>query len=214
MATDEEQKRLNNLRRLARRLKKRVEDKEWAVQAILDGEPPAQDQRQCKRPSKRWRGELDHQQPAACEKNPFGSRKRLLELHRPPDADAQAMKKSPNDDVKRQNDGNFNSWPLHQCSKVKRRPLDVRVERLEWIGPPVDPPSNVSELAAAHRKYYGGFLCGAKEVHVQDCVELQPYPGETQRRVVRLEALWSERPQDGRERMLATCRRFYFPEVW
>lgn len=37
--------------------------------------------------------------------------------------------------------------------------------------------------------------------------------GEQQPRVARLEALWSERPVDNCERMLARCRLYYRPSV-
>ena len=37
--------------------------------------------------------------------------------------------------------------------------------------------------------------------------------GELQPRVARLEALWSERPVDNCERMLARCRLYYRPSV-
>lgn len=44
-------------------------------------------------------------------------------------------------------------------------------------------------------------------------VELQPAPGEALPMVAQLQALWSERPADGQERMLARVRRFYRPQV-
>ena len=44
-------------------------------------------------------------------------------------------------------------------------------------------------------------------------MELQPAPGEMLPMVVQLQALWSERPADGQERMLARVCRFYRPQV-
>ena len=45
------------------------------------------------------------------------------------------------------------------------------------------------------------------------CCAQVPEPGESLLRVLRVEAMWGETPSDGRERMLARCRRFYRPEV-
>ena len=57
-----------------------------------------------------------------------------------------------------------------------------RRARLPWQGPEVMRVGNDAEMAV---------------------------PGEAQRAVVRIQALWSERPQDGRERMLTRTRRYY-----
>ena len=46
-----------------------------------------------------------------------------------------------------------------------------------------------------------------------DCVELAPAPGEEMPRLALIQALWAEPAPDGRERMLARCRRFYRPQV-
>eukprot|EP00803_Ostreobium_quekettii_P009304 evm.model.scf_1138.4 EVM.evm.TU.scf_1138.4 scf_1138:22303-31585(+) len=86
------------------------------------------------------------------------------------------------------------------------------LHQLQWLGPQVHVPRHVSKGAAPHRRYYDGFVCKGEEVHVDDCVELQPSPGEDHGRIVRIEALWSERRLGGRDRMLARCRRFYTPE--
>ena len=47
---------------------------------------------------------------------------------------------------------------------------------------------------------------------VGDDVEVEVL-GEQLPRVARIEALWSERPVDGTERMLARCRFYYRPQV-
>lgn len=49
---------------------------------------------------------------------------------------------------------------------------------------------------------------GSEVMRVSDDVEMVA-PGEPHSAVVRIQALWSERPQDGRERMLARTQRYY-----
>lgn len=80
--------------------------------------------------------------------------------------------------------------------------------KLRWVGLPLSPGQG-----GRHKTYYGGFLLGGVEIKVGDCVELYPSAGETNCRVVKIEALWSEFPQDGCERRLARARRFYLPQV-
>ena len=50
-------------------------------------------------------------------------------------------------------------------------------------------------------------------ISVGEFVELQPAPGETLPMVAQVQALWSERPADGQERMLARMCRIYRPQV-
>ncbi len=52
-----------------------------------------------------------------------------------------------------------------------------------------------------------------QRIAVGECVELQPAAGETLPMVAQIQALWSERPADGQERMLARVCRFYRPQV-
>lgn len=49
-------------------------------------------------------------------------------------------------------------------------------------------------------------------VEVGDFVELSPVPGEDLTRLVQVAALWSE-PTQARQRMLASCHRFYRASV-
>jgi len=49
-------------------------------------------------------------------------------------------------------------------------------------------------------------------VKVGDFVELSPVPGEELNRLVQVAALWSE-PTQARQRMLASCHRFYRASV-
>ena len=56
-------------------------------------------------------------------------------------------------------------------------------------------------------------LQDGQRISVGDCVELQPAPGEVLPMVAQLQELWSERPGDGQERMLARICRFYRPQV-
>lgn len=81
-------------------------------------------------------------------------------------------------------------------------------EKLCWVGLPLP-----TGQRGRHRAFYGGFLLEGVEIKVGDCVELYPSVGEEHYRVVKIEALWSEIPQDGCERKLARVRRFYLPEV-
>ena len=49
-------------------------------------------------------------------------------------------------------------------------------------------------------------------VKVGDFAELSPVPGEDLNRLVQVAALWSE-PTQARQRMLASCHRFYRASV-
>jgi len=53
---------------------------------------------------------------------------------------------------------------------------------------------------------------GGVVVKVGDFVELSPVPGEDLNRLVQVAALWSE-PTQARQRMLASCHRFYRASV-
>lgn len=84
--------------------------------------------------------------------------------------------------------------------------------QLDWLEPAAVGPTACMP-ACAHRRFYSGFTLRGGCVRVKDCVELAPQPGEPLPRVVRLDALWSEKPSDGRPRMYARCVRFYRPQV-
>lgn len=53
---------------------------------------------------------------------------------------------------------------------------------------------------------------GGEVLGVGDCAEVEVL-GEAQPRVARIDALWSDRPVDGRERMLMRCCYYYRPHV-
>ena len=50
-------------------------------------------------------------------------------------------------------------------------------------------------------------------VKVGDAVRLCVLPGDAAPRVAHLQALWSQVPKDGCERMFAQCSLFYWPSV-
>lgn len=97
------------------------------------------------------------------------------------------------------------------CPTPAPQPPVAPAPKLSWLGAPVPPPAGLPPVP--HRTFYSGFQCGSCAVHVGECVELVPQPGEPQPRVVQLECLWAERPSDGVPRMLARAKRFYRPEV-
>ena len=76
-------------------------------------------------------------------------------------------------------------------------------------------PGRVRDFAVGRIANMGWAPCvqDGQRISVGDCVELQPTPGETLPIVAQLQALWSERPADGQERMLARVCRFYRPQV-
>ncbi|KAK9823735.1 hypothetical protein WJX72_005024 [[Myrmecia] bisecta] len=74
------------------------------------------------------------------------------------------------------------------------------------------PPAGLGLQESQHRTYYGAFVKGSLEIGLGDDIEVQAPPGEDLTRIMQIEALWAETPVDGRQRMLARCRRYYRPQ--
>lgn len=88
-------------------------------------------------------------------------------------------------------------------------PLAEHKRNIRWMGTSL----HQVKMIGGHKTPYTSFLLGNREIKENDCVEIDPAPGESKARIARIEALWSETPQDGEERMLARIRRFYRPGV-
>ncbi|KAA6421927.1 MAG: hypothetical protein FRX49_08246 [Trebouxia sp. A1-2] len=78
----------------------------------------------------------------------------------------------------------------------------------DWVGPSIEPPTGLDLTPSQHQTFYAAFARGGVVVEVGDFVELSPVPGEDLTRLVQVAALWSE-PTQARQRMLASCHRFY-----
>lgn len=75
---------------------------------------------------------------------------------------------------------------------------------VEWVGSPLAPAS-ASGAAMPHRQHYSGFrLPAGTVVHLGDCMELAPLPGEASTRIVKVEKLWAERAAAGKVRSVTT----------
>ncbi|BDA40561.1 hypothetical protein COCOBI_01-2140 [Coccomyxa sp. Obi] len=97
----------------------------------------------------------------------------------------------------------------HAAAMPGRRPAGQCA--LMWLGEPSkDPPAGLNMHASHHRTFYSAVAKGDAEMAVGDDVMVEML-GEEQPRVARLEALWSELPVDGCERLLARCRFYYRP---
>ncbi|KAL0040637.1 hypothetical protein WJX79_000270 [Trebouxia sp. C0005] len=79
---------------------------------------------------------------------------------------------------------------------------------IQWVGPSIEPPTGLDLTPSQHQTFYAAFARGGVVVEVGDFVELSPVPGEDLTRLVQVAALWSE-PTQARQRMLASCHRFY-----
>ncbi|KAL0028399.1 hypothetical protein WJX77_003852 [Trebouxia sp. C0004] len=79
---------------------------------------------------------------------------------------------------------------------------------IQWVGPSIEPPTGLGLTPSQHQTFYAAFARGGVVVRVGDFVELSPVPGEDLNRLVQVAALWSE-PTQARQRMLASCHRFY-----
>lgn len=221
---------LQEVRRSARRHRIPVRPREWALQALLDRQRPAElppapnaaapqpPQQQAAAPS--CGPSADAPTPSAAE--PSGRRGGRRKSAAAAAADAAPSRGNSGGGMSRQA---VAAAPDVAAAEIADDPEagggDDVMQTQEWSQPAeaphwlqkADGPSLELGLPATpFRTYYTGFQRGSLRVEVGDAVRLAPATGETHDTIGQLQALWAEKPVDGQPRMLARCRRLYRPQ--
>ncbi|KAL0056193.1 hypothetical protein WJX82_008598 [Trebouxia sp. C0006] len=186
---------LQQVHRLARRFRVPVKDKAWAITGFEQGQLPALPYPSPTKPS--THPPSSPPLPSALTaSSPTGQATRGPNRH-------PAAVANPGSTARRQPRGGGGGVEQQAGGAGQLLSGDI-----QWVGPSIEPPTGLGLTPSQHQTFYAAFARGGMVVKVGDFVELSPVPGEELNRLVQVAALWSE-PTQARQRMLASCHRFY-----